>query len=52
MPLDFQTMLADGKFVVLISKAALLQKRLQLLVKAQMFYKSLKGLWISFRGKR
>ena len=44
MPLDLLTMLADGKFVVLILKVALLQKRLQLLVKAQTFYKSLKGL--------
>lgn len=52
MPLDLQTMLADGKFVVLILKVALLQKRLQLLAKAQTFYKSLKGLWIFFRGKR
>ena len=50
--MDLQTMLVVGKFVVLISKAALLQKRSQLLVKAQTFYKSLKGLWISFRGKR
>ena len=32
MPLDLQTMLADGKFVVLILKVALLQKRLQLLI--------------------
>ena len=38
------------EILVLISKAALLQKPLQLLVKAQTFYKSLKGLWISFRG--